>query len=161
MTKLIHSLAIAGLTLGAGALTASASSHREAPAIAEDQYVDNTDVYAFISPNNAGNLVIVANYVPLQGPAGGQAELSADGDYLTDEWQPRLWAPNYGNIHWAGQVPEGAPVAGADMEPLVGPIPKLADTVRSDPRAFHHCGLPEPDVAVRRTRPRCCSCCGA
>jgi uncharacterized protein DUF4331 len=71
MNKFIHSLAIAGLTLGAGTLTASASSHREAPAIAEDQYVDNTDVYAFISPNDANKLVVVANYVPLLLPTSG------------------------------------------------------------------------------------------
>jgi len=71
MNKFIHSLAIAGLTLGAGTLTASASSHREAPAIAEDQYVDNTDVYAFISPNDANKLVIVADYVPLLLPTSG------------------------------------------------------------------------------------------
>jgi hypothetical protein len=71
MNKLINSLAIAGLTLGAGTLTATASSHREAPAIAEDQYVDNTDVYAFISPNDANKLVIVADYVPLLLPTSG------------------------------------------------------------------------------------------
>jgi hypothetical protein len=69
--KLIHSLALAGLTLGTGALTAQASSHREAPAIAEDQYVDNTDVYAFLSPNDANRLVIVADYVPLLLPTSG------------------------------------------------------------------------------------------
>jgi len=96
MTKLIHSLAIAGLTLGAGALTASASSHREAPAIAEDQYVDNTDVYAFISPNNANNLVIVADYVPLLLPTSGpnfykfsdharyEVHIDNDGDAVPD-----------------------------------------------------------------------------
>lgn len=50
---------------------AVASSHREAPAIAEDQYVDNTDVYAFISPNDSEKLVIVANYVPLLLPSSG------------------------------------------------------------------------------------------
>jgi uncharacterized protein DUF4331 len=71
MTKLISSLTLAGLTLGAGALTASASSHREAPAIAEDQYVDNTDVYSFISPTDASRLVIVADYVPLLLPTSG------------------------------------------------------------------------------------------
>jgi hypothetical protein len=96
MTKLINSLAIAGLALGTGALTASASSHREAPAIAEDQYVDNTDVYAFISPNNANNLVIVADYVPLLLPASGpnfykfsdsaryEVHIDNDGDAVAD-----------------------------------------------------------------------------
>ncbi len=63
---------IAGLTIAAGAsLTVLASSHREAPSIAEDQYVDNTDVYSFISPTNPDRLVIVANYVPLLLPQSG------------------------------------------------------------------------------------------
>ena len=50
---------------------AFASSHREAPAIAEDQYADNTDVYAFISPEDANRVVLVANYVPLLPAASG------------------------------------------------------------------------------------------
>lgn len=50
---------------------AAASSHREAPAIAEDQFADNTDVYTFISPTNPDNLVMVANYVPLLLPMSG------------------------------------------------------------------------------------------
>jgi len=60
-----------GISIAVGALTASASSHREAPMIAEDQFVDNTDVYAFISPNDPGKLVMVADYVPLLLPASG------------------------------------------------------------------------------------------
>jgi Domain of unknown function (DUF4331) len=96
MNKLIKSLALAGITLGAGALTASASSHREAPAIAEDQYVDNTDVYAFISPNDANKLVIVADYVPLLLPTSGpnfykfsdnaryEVHIDNDGDAIPD-----------------------------------------------------------------------------
>jgi hypothetical protein len=71
MNMLVKSLAIAGLTLGAGAFTASASSHREAPAIAEDQFADNTDVYAFISPNDPNKLTMIASYVPLLQPASG------------------------------------------------------------------------------------------
>ena len=50
---------------------AEASSHREAPSIAEDQFADNTDVYAFISPTDPDNLVMVANYVPLLIPHSG------------------------------------------------------------------------------------------
>ena len=57
--------------LGLGASTALASSHREAPAIAEDPCADNTDVYAFISPENPNNLVVVANYIPLLIPSSG------------------------------------------------------------------------------------------
>jgi len=51
--------------------SALASSHREAPAIAEDQYADNTDVYTFLDPSDPTKIVFVANYVPLLLPASG------------------------------------------------------------------------------------------
>src|SRR4051794_26239340 len=47
------------------------SSHREAPEISKDPVADNADVYAFVSPDRPDTVTIVANYVPLQGPAGG------------------------------------------------------------------------------------------
>ncbi len=74
MSTLNRTLIVAATSLAAVAVLpqpASASSHREAPAIAEDQYADNTDLYTFISPNNPDNLVIVANYVPLLLPMSG------------------------------------------------------------------------------------------
>lgn len=52
-------------------VAASASSHREAPLISEDQTVDNTDVYAFRSPDAPNTVTIVADYIPLQEPMGG------------------------------------------------------------------------------------------
>jgi len=42
----------------------------------------------------------------LTNPAGGMSEYSADTDYLTDDWQPRLWEPRFGNWHWLGKVPD-------------------------------------------------------
>lgn len=48
-----------------------ASSHREAPLIANDPLADNTDVYAFRSPDNPNTITIIANYVPMQLPHGG------------------------------------------------------------------------------------------
>ena len=48
-----------------------ASSHREAPLIANDPLADNTDLYAFVSPDDANTVTIIANYVPLQLPQGG------------------------------------------------------------------------------------------
>jgi hypothetical protein len=48
-----------------------ASSHREAPLIAGDPSADNTDLYAFVSPDDTTKLTIVANYIPLQQPGGG------------------------------------------------------------------------------------------
>ncbi len=51
--------------------TVFASSHREAPLIANDPLADNTDLYAFKSPNDPNSITIIANYVPLQVPHGG------------------------------------------------------------------------------------------
>jgi hypothetical protein len=47
------------------------SSHREAPEISKDPVADSTDVYAFVSPDKPGTVTLIANYIPLQGPAGG------------------------------------------------------------------------------------------
>jgi hypothetical protein len=47
------------------------SSHREAPEISKDPVADSTDLYAFVSPGHPDNVVIIANYVPLESPAGG------------------------------------------------------------------------------------------
>jgi len=47
------------------------SSHREAPAISKDPVADSTDVYAFRSPDASATVTILANYIPLQDPAGG------------------------------------------------------------------------------------------
>jgi hypothetical protein len=50
---------------------ATASSHREAPVISDDPAADNTDVYAFVSPDRPNSVTIIANYIPLEEPAGG------------------------------------------------------------------------------------------
>ncbi len=50
---------------------AQASSHREAPLIAMDPLADNTDVYAFRSPDNPNTVTLIANYIPMQLPQGG------------------------------------------------------------------------------------------
>jgi len=47
------------------------SSHREAPGISKDPVADSTDVYAFVSPDKPDTVTLIANYVPLQAPAGG------------------------------------------------------------------------------------------
>src|SRR5215216_2384351 len=53
------------------ALGAFSSSHREAPRIMLDPAADNTDVYAFTAPDAPGSLTVVANWIPLEEPAGG------------------------------------------------------------------------------------------
>ncbi|MDX6568552.1 MAG: hypothetical protein QOH15_1130 [Gaiellales bacterium] len=47
------------------------SSHREAPEISKDPVADNTDVYAFVSPDKPDTVTIISNYIPLQNPPGG------------------------------------------------------------------------------------------
>ncbi len=47
------------------------TSHREAPKISKDPVADNTDLYAFVSPDKPDTVTILANYVPLEEPAGG------------------------------------------------------------------------------------------
>jgi len=48
-----------------------ASSHREAPLISSDPVADNTDLYAFRSPDNPNFITIIANYIPFELPQGG------------------------------------------------------------------------------------------
>jgi hypothetical protein len=47
------------------------SSHREAPEISKDPVADSTDLYAFLSPDQAGTVTLIANYIPLETPSGG------------------------------------------------------------------------------------------
>jgi hypothetical protein len=47
------------------------SSHREAPEISKDPVADSTDVYAFVSPDKPDTVTLIANYIPLEEPAGG------------------------------------------------------------------------------------------
>lgn len=47
------------------------SSHREAPGISKDPVADNTDLYAFVSPDKHNTVTILANFIPLEDPPGG------------------------------------------------------------------------------------------
>jgi hypothetical protein len=59
-----------------------ASSHREAPLISGDPRADNTDVYAFVSPDRPDTVTVIANYIPLEEPAGGPNFHSFDDTVL-------------------------------------------------------------------------------
>lgn len=58
------------------------SSHREAPGIAADPVADNTDLYAFVSPDAPNTVTIIANYIPLEDPAGGPNFFNFGDDVL-------------------------------------------------------------------------------
>jgi len=62
---------VAALLQGRGPSNAKASSHREAPLISEDPSADNTDLYAFRSPDKPNTLTIVSNFIPGEDPAAG------------------------------------------------------------------------------------------
>jgi hypothetical protein len=70
-------LVVTGAVLVGTALTslaptqAIASSHREAPLISGQPQYDNTDVYAFVSPDDPNTTTLIANVIPFEDPAGG------------------------------------------------------------------------------------------
>jgi hypothetical protein len=92
---LVAAVAAAGFVGAAGPSGASASSHREAPLISDDPSADNTDVYAFVSPDKPDTVTIIANFIPFEDPAGGPNyyrldptalyELNVDNDGDADE----------------------------------------------------------------------------
>ncbi len=68
----VGAAAVAAAFAGAiGPSDARASSHREAPLIGDDPSADNTDVYAFVSPDAPNTVTLIANYIPFEDPAGG------------------------------------------------------------------------------------------
>lgn len=67
----ITARALTTLSVLLATASAHASSHREAPAIALDPAADNTDLYAWVEPGKHDKLYVVANWIPLEEPAGG------------------------------------------------------------------------------------------
>jgi hypothetical protein len=84
LKSLLALTTIAGLSISSG-ITAHASSHREAPLIAQDPQADSTDLYAFVGNNDSGVKVlnILANYIGFEDPGGGPnyASFSPDVRY--------------------------------------------------------------------------------
>ena len=75
---------VIGIALTFGSAAAFASSHREAPFIAEHPKVDGTDFYMFNSyeSGRSGYVTLIANYQPLQDAYGGPNYFSLDPDAL-------------------------------------------------------------------------------
>lgn len=74
---------------------ATASSHREAPLISADPEADNTDTYFFLDPVEGGRAVMIANWIPLEEPAGGP-NFSHFGEAIRYEF----------NVDWNGDAIE-------------------------------------------------------
>lgn len=95
--SLVASLSAAAVAaIGFGTTAGEASSHREAPLIAEDPSADLTDVYAFRSPDKPNTVTVIANVIPGEDPAAGpnwytfspsaryNLNLDTDGDVKPD-----------------------------------------------------------------------------
>ncbi|GAB3589224.1 DUF4331 domain-containing protein [Angustibacter peucedani] len=95
-------LAFGGSIALLGPGVSSASSHREAPLTAADPQADNTDTYAFVSPDKPDTVTLVANWIPFEDPSGGpnfypwsddahyNIKIDSDGDAKPDvtyQWQ--------------------------------------------------------------------------
>ena len=71
-TTVLSAATAAALAAGSLAVTGVlGSSHREAPKILADPTADNTDVYAFTAPDAPKSLTVIANWIPMEEPAGG------------------------------------------------------------------------------------------
>src|SRR4030095_11314510 len=83
--KVMWTLPVAAVAVAALAMTAvRASRHREAPLISSDPLADNTDVYAFVSPNNTDRVTLIANFIPFEAPYGGPNFFKFDDNVLYD-----------------------------------------------------------------------------
>ncbi len=101
--RTLRTLGVLGVAAAlASVVPTGASSHREAPLITEDPVADNTDVYAFVSPDRPDSVTLIANWIPFEEPAGGpnfynfgedvnyQVHVDNDGDAepdVTYEWR--------------------------------------------------------------------------
>jgi hypothetical protein len=120
-------LAVAAVTTAALLRAAApddgtASSHREAPLIAEDPTADTTDLYAFRSPDKPDTLTIIGNWIPGEDPAAGP-------NYYTFSTWPKArynikidrTGDGRADITYRFQFREGKPVAflGGTAQPFV------------------------------------------
>src|SRR5207244_2330094 len=118
MKNVILLLVVAGLAAAVAVALArgpapqvgKASSHREAPLISEDPSADNTDLYAFRSPDKPDTVTLIANLIPGEDPAAGPNwytfSPSARYDIYADkngDGKPDIW--------WYFRFKNQAPVA--------------------------------------------------
>ena len=119
------------------------SSHREAPEISKDPVADSTDVYAFVSPDQPDTVTLIANYIPLQGPAGGP-NFYEFGDDVLYEIHIDNDGDGQADITYAVPLPDQA------AEPQHVPLQHRADPVARQPELEQPADLhrdPHPSTA--------------
>jgi hypothetical protein len=141
-----------------------ASSHREAPAIAGDPGADNTDLYAFVSPDDPNSLTIIANYIPLEEPAGGpnffpfdpdvkyEIKIDNDGDGKSDvtytfDFSTKRTAKNFAGIPTF--LYNDGPIESLDDENLL--VRQTYDVWRNGDRIASNVPVPPVNIGPRST----------
>jgi hypothetical protein len=102
------------------------SSHREAPYISSDPVADNTDVYAFVSPDAPDTVTIIANFIPFEAAAGGPNFYQFGDDVLYE-----INISNSGtktDISYQFTFSTAAPNPAAGFLYNTGPITSLSDS---------------------------------
>jgi hypothetical protein len=111
--------------------TASASSHREAPLIADTPIYDNTDVYAFVSPEAPDTVTFIANWFGLQEPNGGpnfypwatdarhDINIDSDGDAVADTTYRWEFTTEDGRVEANTFLYNNGPIESLDDENLL------------------------------------------
>lgn len=73
--KAVYLALVGAMLVGSSLISASqetqASSHREAPLISRDPSADNTDTYAFVSPDRPDSVTLIGSWIPGELPQGG------------------------------------------------------------------------------------------
>ena len=82
MTGLTVAMLASTVFLSTTTTPAAASSHREAPLVSRDPTVDNTDTYAFVSPDRPDTVTLVGSWIPGELPQGGPNYYSFGDDVV-------------------------------------------------------------------------------
>ena len=134
LRRLLPALGVSGALLAGMTAPAGASSHREAPLISEDPVADLTDVYAFVSPEDASKVTLIANVIPFEHPAGGPNFYKFGDDVLY-----QLNVDNNGDA-----VADAASTSSVSPRPTANPDTFLYNT--GQVTSFN-----DPDLNVRQT----------
>src|SRR5919197_1369102 len=102
--------AIAVAVRGSGPGAAQASSHREAPLISQDPSADNTDLYAFRSPDKPDTVTILSNWIPGEDPAAGPNWYTFSPSARYDIYVDKN-GDGKPDVSWYFRFKNGAPVA--------------------------------------------------
>ena len=131
--KAVAGLAALVTAAGGAALlapgTSSASSHREAPLTSANPLIDNTDTYAFVSPDKPDTTTLIANWIPFEDPAGGPNFYP----FGTDGYRYNIKVDNDGDaqpdltFRWTFRTEDLRSKAGGTFLYNNGPVDSLTD----------------------------------